>query len=228
MAYRIIEGSVKHTLGDAEQEHPELILLCAGRLRIGDEHFQAPVAVSCWYEDLHLDNAQALAIADLPLPDRSVVPDELTLQLVADAFFSEHASDGYRHAVIKVVQYRLQNARLAPASDDRPKAIADQALQLMAAHLDQPLSLNQLATELQCTAASLRAAFRAAGYRAPSRELTRIRVERACQLLAENELSISQVARAVGYGSVAALSHLFHKQMKCSPSAYRKRCLWVT
>lgn len=227
MSYLIVEGSSQHQLGDAEQEHPALVLLWSGRLRIGDEVYQAPAAISCWHEDVAFEDARAIVVKNMPLPARSVVPDEITLQLMADAFFSESASEGYRHAVLKVAQYRLQDASPSPTADNRPEAIAEQALQLMAARLDQPHSLAQLAAELQCTAAGLRAAFRAAGYRSPSRELTRIRMERACQLLAENELSISQVARAVGYSSVAALSHLFYKQMKCSPSAYRKRCLWV-
>ncbi len=227
MIYQVIEGSDQVQLGSTDHDAPDVVILCAGQMIFGKERVCAPIAILRLFEEAQFEDAKALIVKNLPLPNHSVAPDELTLQLVCDAFFAEHASEGYRQAVLKVAQHRVQDALPTYLSDDHSKTIADRALLLMASSLDQPLSMSDVAAELQCSAASLRASFRKAGYRSPNRELTRMRLEQACQLLAENELSISQVARAVGYKSVAALTHFFYKQMQCSPSAYRDRCLWV-
>jgi AraC-like DNA-binding protein len=50
----------------------------------------------------------------------------------------------------------------------------------------------------------------------------RIRHERACQLLADRQQSISQIAYRLGYGDVANFSHAFRKQAGQSPRTYRQ------
>ena len=52
--------------------------------------------------------------------------------------------------------------------------------------------------------------------------LTRLRMETAARMLLESELSIKQVARAVGYPDAHYFTTLFGRWMKTTPAAYRR------
>lgn len=52
---------------------------------------------------------------------------------------------------------------------------------------------------------------------------TRIRIDRACDLLVSTTLSISEVAVMVGYNNPLYFSRLFHKLTGHSPTAYKRR-----
>jgi AraC-like DNA-binding protein len=52
--------------------------------------------------------------------------------------------------------------------------------------------------------------------------LTRLRMETAARMLLENELSIKQIARAVGYPDAHYFTTLFGRWMKTTPAAYRR------
>ena len=51
------------------------------------------------------------------------------------------------------------------------------------------------------------------------------RVERACQLLRENNIAVSRIGEAAGFHSERTFRRAFYEQMECSPSKYRKRSL---
>ncbi|MDE2851692.1 MAG: helix-turn-helix domain-containing protein [Acidobacteriota bacterium] len=51
------------------------------------------------------------------------------------------------------------------------------------------------------------------------------RIERACQLLRENNDAVSRIAEAVGFHSERTFRRSFHEQMDCSPSEYRRKAL---
>jgi AraC family transcriptional regulator len=52
--------------------------------------------------------------------------------------------------------------------------------------------------------------------------LTRLRVEKACELLERTDLSITEVALEVGYSSNQVLARVFLNHMRLSPSDYRR------
>ena len=57
--------------------------------------------------------------------------------------------------------------------------------------------------------------------RSPLEEIRRARVSAARQLLAESNLSIAQIARQCGYGSLKGMAQAFHQVVGCKPTAYR-------
>ena len=52
--------------------------------------------------------------------------------------------------------------------------------------------------------------------------VTRIRIEKAKQLLRSSDASISRVAQEVGYGDQSYFTRVFRKQAGCAPSGYRR------
>ena len=52
--------------------------------------------------------------------------------------------------------------------------------------------------------------------------LTQLRMQKACQLLAETDLPLYEIANRVGYESDLAFTRTFKKRYEKTPTAYRK------
>jgi LacI family transcriptional regulator len=57
----------------------------------------------------------------------------------------------------------------------------------------------------------------------PKTEILRVRLGRVCQLLAESDLSLAQVAEKVGFDHPEYMSRLFRKKMGVTPGEFRKQ-----
>lgn len=58
----------------------------------------------------------------------------------------------------------------------------------------------------------------------PNDYVNLFRLEKAMVLLRESDLTITEVANAVGFGSSSYFAEIFSKQKGCTPTTYRKRC----
>jgi LacI family transcriptional regulator len=54
-------------------------------------------------------------------------------------------------------------------------------------------------------------------------EIRRVRVAQICRLLAETNLSVSQIADSLGYTSIEHIARYFRSEVKMSPLAYRRQ-----
>jgi len=97
------------------------------------------------------------------------------------------------------------------------------ARELIDAQYAQPLDLDELARTANFSRYHFLRAFRAAFHATPHEYLTRRRVERAKELLAESELTVTEICFEVGFESLGSFSTLFHKIVGWSPSIYRAR-----
>jgi AraC-like DNA-binding protein len=64
--------------------------------------------------------------------------------------------------------------------------------------------------------------FRATVSDSPARYLVKVRMERAKELLVHDELSVTETASVLGYGSDAAFSRAFRRFTGLSPSSWRR------
>jgi AraC-like DNA-binding protein len=87
----------------------------------------------------------------------------------------------------------------------------------------QPLDLDELARAANFSRYHFLRAFRAAFHATPHEYLTRKRIERAKELLADDQLSVTEICFEVGFESLGSFSTLFHKVVGWSPSIYRAR-----
>jgi len=92
----------------------------------------------------------------------------------------------------------------------------------MAEHVDQAISLDELAALAGLSRFHFCTAFRLAAGQTPHSWLTAIRMQQACRLLADQKLSIIHVALAVGYQTPSAFAATFRRATGVTPSEFRK------
>jgi transcriptional regulator GlxA family with amidase domain len=95
-------------------------------------------------------------------------------------------------------------------------------LQWVRGHLDQPLSVDDLARRALMSPRTFARRFRAATGTTPHRWLLDQRLLLAEHLLEDTDLGVEQVARRCGLGSVDTLRHHFTARRRVSPLTYRR------
>lgn len=89
-------------------------------------------------------------------------------------------------------------------------------------HLDEPLSIEQLARHARMSARTFCRRFREETGQSPGVWVRARRVELARELLETRDLPVDEVARRAGLGSGGNLRHHLRRGLGMSPSSYRK------
>jgi AraC family transcriptional regulator of adaptative response / methylphosphotriester-DNA alkyltransferase methyltransferase len=106
----------------------------------------------------------------------------------------------------------------------RRRDLCREALEAIARrHGDPDLSLAEVAHEIATSRRQLQRALAEVGGTSFSRELQRIRMIRAAQLLAGGKLPVQTVATAVGYRQAAQFAKVFRRHHGVSPSSFRRQ-----
>jgi AraC family transcriptional regulator len=95
------------------------------------------------------------------------------------------------------------------------------AVELMHAHMDRDLPLEELAGAAYLSPFHFARLFKKLTGASPHAYLASLRVQRAQQLLAETDLSISELSTRVGYGSPSHFSKAFRQATGLTPRAFR-------
>lgn len=117
---------------------------------------------------------------------------------------------------------RLGGAPFAPAKGGLAPWAERRCLELMRARMTEDISLDDLAAEARLSPFHFARMFKQSLGVPPRVYLTRLRVERACELLDQTDLPVTQIALEVGYTSNQVLARVFLKHMRVSPSDYRR------
>lgn len=118
--------------------------------------------------------------------------------------------------------YRLSGAPFAPAKGGLAPWAERRSLELMRARLAEDISLDELATEVRLSPFHFARMFKQSVGVPPRVYLTRLRVERACELLELTDLPVTEIAHEVGYSSNQVLARVFVKHQHMSPTDYRR------
>jgi AraC family transcriptional activator FtrA len=89
--------------------------------------------------------------------------------------------------------------------------------------LDKPLRIAELARLAAMSERTFMRRFRAATGMSPGDWITRMRVDRARELLESTALSIDRIASRTGLGTSTTLRHHFRRKVGVSPLEYRRR-----
>jgi AraC family transcriptional regulator len=88
-----------------------------------------------------------------------------------------------------------------------------------------PIGIRDLAAEVNMSPFHFARMFKEAMGDPPHEYITRVRMERAKQLLAASQLPLRQVATSVGYQTQAHFTGVFHKRVGVTPRTYRVKSL---
>lgn len=111
----------------------------------------------------------------------------------------------------------------ATAAQSRGNDPLDRAQRYLAARLDTPVTLAELAAHARVSPSHLGALFRASVGVGPLTHHRTLRMARARQLLDGTDDSIAKVARATGYPDQLYFSRQFRQTHGLSPTAYRNQ-----
>jgi AraC family transcriptional regulator len=117
---------------------------------------------------------------------------------------------------------RLHGASRSSAKGGLAPWAKRRCLELMRARLSEDISLNELAAEARLSVYHFARMFRKSVGVPPRVYLTRLRIERACELLEMTDLPVTQIAQEVGYSSNQVLARVFVKHRNMSPIESRR------
>lgn len=95
----------------------------------------------------------------------------------------------------------------------------------MRAHLEDDISLEDLAAQTSMSLFSFARAFKASTGVSPHQMLLAERVARTSDLLRNSDMTLAEIAYAVGFSSQSHMTTTFAKQMGVTPGRYRKEFL---
>lgn len=104
------------------------------------------------------------------------------------------------------------------AVEDRVK----QTITFMLSHLDMSLTLEELAANAQQSVPHYCRLFKEQTGQTPIMYFIQQKIHKACHLLDETDLSVSEIAAELGYDDPYYFSRIFKKIQGCSPAFYRK------
>jgi len=104
-----------------------------------------------------------------------------------------------------------------------PQAILRRVKEYMEEHLQNNLSLDELARETNYSRGYFLRMFRAAAGKTPHQYLTERRIERAKSMLQDaEETSLINIAARCGFSSQSHMTRVFREQIGVTPSAFKR------
>lgn len=95
------------------------------------------------------------------------------------------------------------------------------ATEWLGAHFHEPDAMRRLPAHVRLSPNHFRLLFRRATWMSPQRYLLTLRMRAARSHLQESQLSVKEIARAVGYSDALYFSRLYKRFWKTSPTTHR-------
>ena len=195
-----------------------------------DWHIQysdEPVSFFTMTFDLVGDALDALTGRPLPLPPRARTA--LRQMLEERAHHGAYSYD-YMESLLKIVLIELLRAPSAarpvqtalPSTARAENQIVDQALQIISQNIARRLSVTELAGAVHVSVPYLCRLFDHHLGMPPGQYITKIRIEECKLLLRQGELSMSAIAKKMGFSSAQHFSRQFRHCCGITPSEYTR------
>jgi AraC family transcriptional regulator len=187
---------------------------------------------------LLLDQPQMPVPAQLEFVQRLYSHDEIlspSLQLVSNALNNPGVEPAWyeeqlHRIMVQLIRVHLKVCKeiaslpaLRPATREEIYRRVYRARDYMAASIDQPLSISEVARVACLSPNHFLRAFRQVFRTTPYQYLTDLRLTGAKQLLEKTDYPITEICFRVGFESLGSFSWLFHRRTGISPQSYRRQ-----
>lgn len=128
----------------------------------------------------------------------------------------------FQHSAMRGEEVR-QRVPLLQGSGETLPGLVGKAAVMFAARIDDPITIAEIAEELQVTPRQIERAFKKATAQSPSHYYRALRMKAARQLVLYSKDSFAQIAAAVGYASPTPLSQYYKSAFGVTPREDRAR-----
>jgi AraC family transcriptional regulator len=185
---------------------------------------------------LHLTSSGATVVFRSEMVERDERLSRLAHDLAAELKEEEAGQDVVITALAEQMLVHLQrqhvNVRRSDELELSRVGLVDRrirrAVEMMHAHMDRDLPIEELAGAAYLSPFHFARLFKKLTGTSPHAYLANLRVQRAQQLLAETDLSISELSARVGYSSPSHFSKAFRQSTGLTPRAFRAAILRVS
>ncbi|WP_415402296.1 GlxA family transcriptional regulator [Tateyamaria sp. SN3-11] len=150
---------------------------------------------------------------------------DLALRLIEDRLGADIAHEvacWFQHATVRGEGVQQRVPMRPSAAPDLPDLVA-RAAALFAAHIEDPISVADVATSLHVTPRQIERAFKKATGQSPTHYYRDMRMKAARQLVLYSKDTVLSIAQAVGYTSATPLMTHYRAAFGVSPQEDRRR-----
>lgn len=112
-----------------------------------------------------------------------------------------------------------------PKGPDRDGERLRRICDLIQQRLAEPINRDEVARMAHFSPSAFSRFFRARTGKTFHDFVTELRIGRACRLLSERELTVTEIAFACGFTSIASFNRSFRRNKKAAPTEYRRKLL---
>jgi AraC-like DNA-binding protein len=112
-----------------------------------------------------------------------------------------------------------------PQGPDKDGERLRKICELIQHRLAEPLRRSEVARQAHFSPGAFSRFFKARTGKTFHEFVGELRVGRACRLLGEQELNVTEIASACGYANVTSFNRVFRRTKKASPTEYRRKLL---
>ncbi len=123
------------------------------------------------------------------------------------------------HAPIAPSQLQVRRSSDMIATDDK---LIRQAIRFIRDHADEPIQVGDVLAAIPLSRRPLEIRFKNATGRTLQKEILRVRLERAKELLTETDLPVAEIAIKCGFTEPQRLTEVFRRELDLSPGAFRQ------
>ena len=146
---------------------------------------------------------------------------DVTLHLVEEIFGNPVASEIAKHFTHEIKRSYESMLLSYQQQDTHHDELIIKIQEWLQEHYQEPVQIETLAAEFKISVRSLNRRFKAATRVTPLQYLQEMRIDQAKQLLKRSNLTIADIAFAVGYQDASHFGSLFRKFAGVAPKEYR-------
>ncbi|RED55711.1 response regulator transcription factor [Cohnella lupini] len=153
----------------------------------------------------------------------ALLAGSLKERLLVDDWREISAMSSCAH-ILAYVEYFCEELRTAAGERDvdRNQNVTDRIGRIIAERYHLPLTVEEIAKEVYLSPNYIRTIFKEKTGETILDHLTKIRINRAADLLKDKSLKVREVAHAVGYENVSYFCSIFQKHRGSTPNEFRK------